>query len=116
MNLLLTGHHLEISPAIRSYVENKLERVIHHFDKIIDIAVILGVEAPAEKDKRQRAEVNLRVKGKVFHLDHYAENLYAAIDGLVDRLDRQVVKHKEKLQGHQQEALKHISSSISAEE
>jgi putative sigma-54 modulation protein len=116
MNLLLTGHHLEISPAIRSYVENKLDRVIHHFDKIIDIAVILGVEAPSEKDKRQRAEVNLRVKGKVFHLDHYAENLYAAIDGLVDRLDRQVVKHKEKLQGHQQEALKHISSSLGAEE
>jgi putative sigma-54 modulation protein len=109
MNLLLTGQHLEISPAIRSHVENKLQRVIHHFDRIIDIAVILGVEAPSEKDKRQRAEVNLRVKGKIFHLDHYAEDVYAAIDGLVDRLDRQVLKHKEKLQGHQQEALKHIS-------
>jgi putative sigma-54 modulation protein len=111
MNLLLTGQHLEISPAIRSYVENKLDRVIHHFDRIIDIAVILGVEAPSEKDKRQRAEVNLRVKGKVFHLDHYADDMYAAIDGLVDRLDRQVLKHKEKLQDHQQEALKHISDT-----
>lgn len=113
MNLLLTGQHLEISPAIRAYVENKLERVVHHFDKVIDIAVILGVEAPSEKDKRQRAEVNLRVKGKIFHLDHYAENIYAAIDGLVDRLDHQVVKYKGKLQDHHQhESVKHVSADL----
>jgi putative sigma-54 modulation protein len=108
MNLLLTGQHVEVSPALRAYVEEKLDRVIRHFDQIIDVAVVLGVEKPSEKDKRQRAEVNLRVKGNVFHLDHYAENLYAAIDGLVDRLDRQVLKHKGKIQDHQHEALKHL--------
>ena len=110
MNLLLTGQHLDITPALRSYVENKLERVIRHFDQIIDVAVILGTEAPSEKDKRQRAEVNLRVKGKIFHLDHYADNMYAAIDGLVDRLDRQVVKFKDKVQSHQQEPVKHLGT------
>lgn len=112
MNLLITGQHLDITPAIRDYVEKKLDRVIRHFDQIIDIAVILGIEKPSEKDKRQRAEVNLRVKGNVFHLDHYAEDLYAAIDGLVDKLDRQVLKHKGKIQDHQHEALKYVSSGL----
>lgn len=112
MNLLLTGQHVDISPALRQYVETKLERVINHFDQIIDIAIVLGVEKPSEKDKRQRAEVNLRVKGNVIHLDHYAEDLYAAIDGLVDKLDRQVVRHKDKVQNHKNEALKNLSAEM----
>ena len=110
MNLLLTGQHVDVSPALREYVETKLERVIRHFDQIIDIAVVLGVEKPSEKDKRQRAEVNLRMKGNIIHLDHYAEDLYAAIDGLMDKLDRQVVRHKDKVQAHRNEALKHVSN------
>jgi putative sigma-54 modulation protein len=113
MNLFLTGQHVDITPALREYVETKLARVINHFDQIIDIAVVLGIEAPADKDKRQRAEVNLRVKGQVFHLDHYAQDMYAAIDGLVDRLDRQVLKHKSKIQDHhQQESVKHVSAEL----
>ncbi len=112
MNLLLSGQHVDISPALREYVETKLDRVIRHFDQIIDIAVVLGVEKPSEKDKRQRAEVNLRVKGQVFHLDHYAEDLYAAIDGLVDKLDRQVLKHKGKLQEHKNVPVKHVSAQM----
>lgn len=110
MNLLLTGQHVDISPAIREYVETKLERVIRHFDQIIDIAIVLGIEKPAEKDKRQRAEVNLRVKGNMIHIEHYAEDLYAAIDGLIDKLDRQVVRHKDKVQSHSNEALKNLSA------
>ena len=92
--------------------KKKAERVIRHFDQIIDIAVILGVEQPSEKDKRQRAEVNLRVKGQVFHMDQYAEDLYAAIDLLFDKLDRQVIRHKDKLQDHRNEAIKHLSSGL----
>lgn len=112
MNLLLTGHHLDITPALRAYVENKLDRVVRHFDQIIDIAVILGVEKPSEKEKRQRAEVNLRLKGTVLHVDHFAADVYAAIDGLVDKLDRQVLKYKGKVQSHQNEALKHVASDL----
>lgn len=112
MNLLLSGQHVDISPALRDYVEKKAERVLRHFDQIIDIAVILGVEQPAAKDKRQRAEVNLRVKGQVFHMDQYAEDLYAAIDLLFDKLDRQVVRHKDKLQDHRSEPVKHLSSGL----
>ncbi|HZW12581.1 MAG TPA: ribosome-associated translation inhibitor RaiA [Noviherbaspirillum sp.] len=112
MNLLLSGHHVDISPALRDYVEKKADRVIRHFDQIIDIAVILGVEQPAQKDKRQRAEVNLRVKGQVFHMDQYAEDLYAAIDLLFDKLDRQVIRYKDKLQDHRSEPIKHLSSGM----
>jgi putative sigma-54 modulation protein len=112
MNLMITGHHLEITPAIREHVESKLERVVRHFDQIIDIAVTLGVEKLSEKDKSQRAEVNLRLKGNVIHVDNVAEDLYAAIDGLVDKLDRQVLKHKAKIQEHQHEGIKHISEDL----
>lgn len=113
MNLLLSGQHVEITPSLREYVEKKAARVLSRFDQIIDMAVILGIEQPAEKDKRQRAEVNLRVKGQVFHVDQYAEDLYAAIDLLFDKLDRQVVKHKDKVQNHRGESVKHISPDVS---
>jgi putative sigma-54 modulation protein len=112
MNLLLTGHHVEVSPALRQFVESKLERVTRHFDQIIEIAVILGVEKPSDKEKRQRAEVNLRVKGAVLHVEHFAEDLYAAIDGMVDKLDRQVLKHKDKVQDHQHDAIKRVAEDI----
>jgi putative sigma-54 modulation protein len=110
MNLQLSGHHVEISPALKAYAETKLERIVRHFDHIIEIAMILSIENPSEKDKRQCAEVNLRVKGNVFHAEHHAEDLYAAIDCVVDKLDRQLVKHKERLQDHKQEAAKYALS------
>jgi putative sigma-54 modulation protein len=112
MNILLTGQHVDITPPIRDYVEKKLERVTRHFDQIIDVAVVLGVEQPSEKSKRQRAEVNLRVKGQVFHMDQYHEDLYAAIDLLIDKLDRQVVRYKDKIQEHRNEPIKQISSGM----
>lgn len=112
MNLMITGQHLEVSPALRDYVENKLERVIRHFDQIMEIAVVLGVEKPSEKEKRQRAEVHVRMKGNVIHVENFADDLYAAIDGLVDKLDRQVIKHKDKIRDHHHEGIKHASESL----
>jgi putative sigma-54 modulation protein len=108
MNLMISGHHLELTPSIREYVANKLERITRHFDNVIDIAVILGVEKPSEKDKRQRAEVNLRLRGSVIHVESFAEDLYAAIDRLMDKLDRQVLKYKTKIQDHQHEGIKRL--------
>ena len=68
MNLTISGHHLEVTPAIREYVQTKLERVKRHFDHVIDIAVILTVDNLTEKEKRQKAEINLRLSGKtVYH-------------------------------------------------
>lgn len=95
MNLNITGHHIEVTPAIRDYVNSKLERVIRHFDHVTSTHVILSVEK-----LQQKAEVTLHVKGKDIFADATNTDLYAAIDLLVDKLDRQVVKHKEKRSDH----------------
>jgi putative sigma-54 modulation protein len=95
MNLNLTGHHLEITPAIRAYVVAKLDRVTRHFDHVIDVNVVLGV------DKLQQfVEANVHVRGKEIHAESIDADMYAAIDALADKLDRQIVKYKEKLTDH----------------
>jgi putative sigma-54 modulation protein len=114
MNLTISGHHVELTPAIREYVQTKLERIKRHFDHVIDIAVILGVEKLAEKERRQRAEVNLRLRGNVIHVESFAEDLYAAIDTLIDKLDRQVLKYKAKVQNHHNEGIKRNPDAAAA--
>lgn len=101
MNLTISGHHLELTPAIRDYVQSKLERIKRHFDHVIDAAVILTVDKLAEKEKRQKAEINLHLRGARLHVESIAQDIYSAIDGLIDKLDRQVIKHKSKIQDHQ---------------
>lgn len=102
MNLTITGHHLEVTPAIREYVGTKLDRVIRHFDHVTSVTVILSVEKLLQK-----AEVTLHVRGKDIFVEASNEDMYAAIDLLIDKLDRQVLKHKEKAGDHSREALKH---------
>lgn len=104
MNTLITGHHLELTPAIRAYVESKLERITRHFDKIVEIEVILAVDTLPQKEMRQRAEVNLRLKGDTLHAEESAQDLYAAIDGMIEKLDRQVLKVKGKIKDHRHES------------
>ena len=103
MNLTISGHHLEITPALRSYVTSKLDRLTRHFDQVVDIKVLLTVEKQKEKDKRQRAECNVRVKGSDLFAEASHFDLYAAIDALMDKLDRQVVRYKDRVQDHQAE-------------
>ncbi len=91
MNLNLTGRHLEITPAIREHVLSKLDKVKRHFDSVIDINVILSVDK-----LKQKAEASVHVSGKNIFAETEDSNLYVAIDSLVDSLDRQVLKHKEK--------------------
>jgi putative sigma-54 modulation protein len=114
MNLTISGHHLELTPAIREYVQSKLERIKRHFDHVIDIAVILTVDKLSEKEKRQKAEINLRLRGKDLHVKSLAHDLYAAIDALIDKLDRQVLKYKNKVQNHQHAAIKRMPETISS--
>jgi len=92
MNLHLTGHHLEITPAIREYASGKFSKIKRHFDNVIDVNIILSVNK-----MKQKAEATVHMSGKDVFVECEDENLYAAIDTLVDKLDRQVVKHKEKL-------------------
>jgi putative sigma-54 modulation protein len=91
MNLHLTGHHVEITPAIRGYVAGKLERITHHFDHVIDVNVILTVER-----LERRIEASVHLSGKDIFCESADHDMYAAIDGLVDKLDRTIIKHKEK--------------------
>ena len=95
MNLQLTGHHLDITPAIRDYVIAKLGRLNRHFDHVIDVSVVLAVDK-----LQQKVEATVHVRGKDLHASSIEPDMYAAIDMLADKLDRQIVKHKEKLTGH----------------
>lgn len=102
MNLNITGHHVEVTAAIRDYVTTKLERVIRHFDNVTSINVILSVEKLTQK-----AEVTVHVRGKDIFVESDDGDMYAAIDSLIDKLDRQVIKYKQKNQDHGHEAIKH---------
>jgi len=104
MNLSICGRHLDVTPAIREYVMNKLARVLRHFDHVIDTQVMLSVEP-----LRHRAEITMRLSGKDIHCEAVDENLYAAIDLLADKIDRQVLKHKDKTQNHAAESAKRQS-------
>jgi putative sigma-54 modulation protein len=101
MNMSVSGHHVEITPAIRDYVTAKLQRITRHFDHVIDVNVILTVEK-----LRHKAEVNVHLSGKDVYVEADDENMYAAIDLLIDKLDRQVLKHKRKLRDHGHDAIK----------
>jgi putative sigma-54 modulation protein len=95
MQLTITGHHLEITTPLKEYVENKLERLQRHFDQITAIDVILTLEK-----KVQRAEATVHVAGGDLFAHAESEDMYAAIDALADKLDRQLIKHKQKHRGH----------------
>ncbi len=95
MQLNLSGHHVDITPALRGYVSSKLERLERHFDNVTNMHVVLSVEK-----LRQKAEATVHLSGNNLFANAEHEDMYAAIDALVDKLDRQVKKHKEKLKDH----------------
>jgi putative sigma-54 modulation protein len=93
MQTTITGHHVEVTDSLRNYVTEKLQKLERHFDQVIDTHVILSVEKLVQK-----AEATVHVNGANLFAEDGQPDLYAAIDGLVDKLDRQLIKHKEKLQ------------------
>ena len=95
MQLSVSGHHIEITEALRGYVETKVEKLSRHFDLVSGVHCILTVEK-----LRHKAEATVQVNGSKIYADAIEEDMYAAIDGLVDKLDRRVRKHKEKLVDH----------------
>lgn len=95
MQISITGHHIEVTDSLKDYVESKFKRLERHFDQLIHVHVILGVEK-----LRQKAEANIHVNGANVFADAIHEDMYAAIDSLIDKLDRQVIKHKEKKSEH----------------
>lgn len=95
MQINLSGHHVDITPAIRTYVMSKLERLERHFDQVTDVRVTLSVEKLIQK-----AEATINISGGSLFADAEDNDLYAAIDALADKLDRQIKKHKEKITDH----------------
>ncbi|MBB71538.1 MAG: ribosomal subunit interface protein [Legionellales bacterium] len=95
MQINLTGHHVEVTPPLREYAVKKFERIVRHLDKIISINVVF------EKQKvNQVAKATISAPGAQFYADEHSEDMYAAIDGLVDKLDKQVKQHKERQSSH----------------
>lgn len=95
MNLKITGLHLEVTQPLRDYIEEKLDRVVRHVDNVIDTSVTLSVDK-----LDQKVEVNVHLAGKDIHVEAIDSDMYAAIDAMIDKLDRQVLKHKEKQSAH----------------
>ncbi|MDA0821881.1 MAG: ribosome-associated translation inhibitor RaiA [Proteobacteria bacterium] len=97
MQLSISGHHVEISESLKNYINSKMQKVERHFDQVIDAHVVLDVEK-----QRHKAETTLQLSGSTIHAASENDDMYAAIDAMVDKLDRQVRKHKEKISDHHQ--------------
>jgi putative sigma-54 modulation protein len=95
MQVNLTGHHVDVTDALRGYVDEKIARLERHFDHVTNVHVILSVEKLTKK-----AEATVHIAGADVFADSVHEDMYAAIDSLVDKLDRQVLRHKEKIKSH----------------
>jgi putative sigma-54 modulation protein len=95
MQMNITGHHVEITPPLREYVTSKLDKLTRHFDNITNTHVTLSVDK-----RQQKAEANVHVSGATLFANSIDEDMYTAIDLLSDKLDRQLLKHKEKLRSH----------------
>ncbi len=103
MNLKINSRHVEVTPAMRSHLEAGLAKIRKHFDHVIDASAFLIVDKPKEKCHRQSAEITIHLKGKDLFAEAHNADLYHAMDAVVDKLERQVVKHKEKIQDHHHE-------------
>ncbi len=110
MHIEITGHHLEVTDSLNHYVREKADRLMRHFDQVINIHFILEVQKSNHK-----AEASMHVSGNHIFADAIADDMYAAIDALADKLDRQIVKHKEKLKNHHRQQTANLNMSISAE-
>ncbi len=95
MNLTVTGHHVEVTQSMRNYVNDKLGRLQRHSENLFNIHVILSVEK-----SRQKAEATVHVAGQKLYADTTRPDMYASIDLLIDKLDRQLIRHKEKTKSH----------------
>ncbi len=108
MKIDIDGHHIEVTDSLRDYVTSKMNRVERHFDLVSSAHVVLSVEK-----KRQKAEATLLLKGNRVFAETVDEDMYAAIDSLVDKLDRQVKKHKEKITDHHRSEAKISEQELS---
>ena len=108
MQLNVTGHHVDVTTPMHDYVSQKLERLERHFDHVTNVHVILSVEK-----LRHKAEATLHISGGNLFADAQDEDMYAAIDAMVDKLDRQIKKHKEKMTDHRRSEGAQVKQNLS---
>lgn len=101
MQIIVKGHQVDVTAALRDYATTKFERVTRHFDHLHELNIVLGIEKLLHK-----AEATIQLSGKKLHADATAVDMYAAIDALVDKIDTQVRKHKEKITDHHADAVR----------
>jgi len=99
MQINITGHNIEITDALRDYITEKMQKLTRHFDHVTNSHVILTLEK-----LNQKAEATVHASGKDLFAEHASEDMYASVDGLVDKLDRQIIKHKEKIGSHRKKS------------
>lgn len=95
MQINITGHHVEVTPPLKAYVNEKMQRISRHLDHVISISVILKVE-----NHQQQAEATVKAASKTVFAHAIDADMYAAIDGLVDKLDKQVRRYKDRMSSH----------------
>lgn len=95
MQVSITGRHLEVTDSLKAYVEEKISKLKRHFDHVTDVHVILEVEKMLQK-----AEATVQISGATLFAEDHQDDMYVAIDSMVDKLDRQIIKHKEKISAH----------------
>ena len=105
MQITIRGHQVEITEALRDYCTNKFERITRHFDHLHELSIVLGVEKVLHKAEATM-QFSGRKSGRTLYANATATDMYAAIDVLVDKLDKQVRKHKEKLTDHHAETVR----------
>lgn len=110
MQISVTGHHLDVTDSMRNYVEEKFARLERHFDHVTNVHVILSLEKVNKK-----AEATVHVAGADVFADSLNEDMYAAIDSLVDKLDRQVIRHKEKMKSHRGAGTRNVAVDAEAQ-
>lgn len=97
-NINITGRHIKLTEPLSEYAHSKLDKITRHFDHLTSIDLVLSVEKLV-----QTAEATVNIPGHKLFASSDGEDLYAAIDGLIDKLDRQVIKHKEKMKNHRED-------------
>jgi len=95
MQISISGQHLDVTPALKAHVNEKLEKIIRHFDHVTQVKVVLHIEK-----EDHIAEANIHTKGTIINATGHAHDMYAAIDAMTGKLDRQVLKHKDKVTNH----------------
>jgi putative sigma-54 modulation protein len=95
MQVIVTGHHLEITDSLRAHIDSRFAKLGRHFDNVTDVHVILSIEK-----LMQKAEATVHINGATIFAEDHQEDMYVAIDDMVDKLDRQITKHKEKVSSY----------------